>query len=185
VANNPQTGQNTLQQLANDEARPTAAAARRNLVVIAQLANAGAKLDVRDMRGRTPLDYALLSKFVPAIKLLDREKRYQAIVEQFSQEFPPAPVDSPLLGQWTNDRDGFNTVVIKLDPDGTGLVAASVGSMLIAWRSVDKNEGVAFAFNEKGEVGPSFQIKLSYDPAAKKLTFAPSKGEQQKMIRMK
>ncbi|MFT3867799.1 MAG: ankyrin repeat domain-containing protein [Nibricoccus sp.] len=158
---------------------------RRNLTMVALLVDAGAKFDVRDQYGRTPLDYAVLAKFIPAIKLLDREKKHTAIIEQFTNEFPSAPKDSPFLGQWTNNRDGFYTVVIKFDSEGTGYLSASIASLLIAWRSTAKNEAVAFIFNEKGEVEKSMPIHLLLDPVSEEIIFEPQKGEKQRLRRIK
>jgi len=122
----------------------------RNLDAVRLLLEAGAKADIPDDKGQTALDYAVNSRLVPAIILLDKNGKYRSIVERFSKEFPSAP-NSPFLGQWTNSRDGFSTVIIKMDTNGTGVFASFTLSGLLAWREVSETEAIAYFFDEKGE----------------------------------
>jgi hypothetical protein len=146
------------------------------------LLRAGANPLLADIRHQTPLDYAVQLKFIPAIRRLDQDGRHAALVQAFVKEFPPAP-KSRFLGGWTNNRDGFYTVAIQLNADGSGQFGAAVVGGLLAWREVSATEAVAFPFNAKGEVERSTPIALHLDPAGNVLTFVPPKGETQKMIR--
>lgn len=137
----------------------------------------------KDRQNRTPLDYAVTLKFIPAIRLLDTEGKHTALVAEFVKEFPPTPT-SAFLGTWTNNKDGFYTVGISLNPDGTGRFGGGVIGGLLAWREISPAEAVAYLFNEKGAVERNFPIKLTFDAAEKILTFAPAKGEPQRMIRV-
>jgi hypothetical protein len=153
-----------------------------DLSAVQALLRAGANPLAADTRRQTPLDYAVQLKFIPAIRVLDHEGRHTAMLEAFAKEFPATPA-SRFLGGWTNNRDGFNTVAIQLNADGSGRFGAAVISGLIAWREISNAEAVAYVFNEKGEVERSFPISLRLDAAGTVLSFVPAKGEAQKMIR--
>lgn len=153
------------------------------LSALEALLRAGADPSAKDRQGRTALDYAVVLKFIPAIRLLDTNGRHAALIEAFVKEFPPAP-ESQFLGGWTNNRDGFYTVAIQLNADGSGRFGASVFGTLLAWREVSPKEAIAYLFNEKGEIERSMHIVLRFDEAtASTLTLVPPKGETQKMIR--
>ena len=153
-----------------------------DLSAVQALLRAGANPLAADTRRQTPLDYAVQLKFIPAIRVLDHEGRHAAMLEAFAKEFPAAPA-SRFLGGWTNNRDGFNTVAIQLNADGSGRFGAAVIGGLIAWRGISNAEAVAYVFNEKGEVERNFPISLRLDAAGTVLSFVPAKGEAQKMIR--
>ncbi len=153
-----------------------------DLGAIEALLRAGANLSLVDARRQSPLDYAVVTKFIPAIRLLDKDGRNAAMVADFIKEFPPAPT-SAFLGAWTNNMDGFSTVSILLNADGSGRFGASVIGGLLAWREVSPTEAAAYLYNEKGEVARDFPIKLSLEPSRQVVTFTPPKGEAQRMIR--
>ncbi|MFA6288590.1 MAG: ankyrin repeat domain-containing protein [Opitutaceae bacterium] len=153
-----------------------------DLGAIEALLRAGADPTLTDARGQSPLDYAVVTKFIPAIRLLDKNGRHAALVAEFVKDFPPAPA-SAFLGTWTNNKDGFNTVSILLNADGSGRFGGGVIGGFIAWREVSRTEAVACLYNEKGEVERRFPIKLSLDPSTQVVTFTPPQGEVQRMIR--
>jgi hypothetical protein len=155
-----------------------------DLAAVEALLRAGANPLAADTRRQTPLDYAVLLKFIPAIRLLDRDGRHTILIKAFVEEFPAAP-SSRFIGGWTNNRDGFNTVAIQLNADGSGQFGAAVIGGLLAWREVSNAEAVAYLFNEKGDVERSFPIALLLDANGAVLSFVPPKGEAQKMIRSK
>lgn len=145
------------------------------------LLRTGANPALADSRHQSPLDYAVTLKFIPAIRLLDKDGRHAALVADFVKEFPPAPT-SAFLGTWTNNQEGFYTVSIMLNADGSGRIGALIGGFL-AWREVSPTEAVAYIYNEKGELERGFPIKLSLEASAQILSFTPPKGEAQRMIR--
>jgi hypothetical protein len=151
-----------------------------NLPAAEALLKHGADPSVRDGQRRTPLDYAVALKSNAAIRLLDTKGEYAASVAAFAKEFPPAPT-SKFLGNWTNNRDGFNTVAIVLNPDGSGRFGGGVMGGLLAWRETSAKEAIAYILGETGEPIRSAPVKLQLDDEGKALTFAPSKGEAQRM----
>jgi hypothetical protein len=147
------------------------------------LLKAGARPDVPGRQGRTALDNAVQLKFFPAIIAMDTAGKHAALVQAFTKEFPPAP-KSRFLGHWTNDRDGFYTVNIRLEPNGTAQFSAPLLGSLAAWRETGPNEAVLYFFNAKGEPEHTAPCKLRLNPEGTQLTFEPPKGgEVQRMRR--
>lgn len=155
---------------------------QNNIAAAEALLKHGANPDLLDRNRRTPLDYAVALKSIAAIRLLDKSGSHATLIADFTKEFPPAP-NSPFLGNWTNNRDGFYTVSISLNPDGSGRFGGGVVGGLMAWREMSRTEAVAYLFNERGTVERDFPIKLTLDSTDGILTFAPAKGESQRMIR--
>jgi hypothetical protein len=168
----------------DDESRTAlhTAILRNDLSAAKALLDHGANRAAQDRQQRTPLDYAVLLKSITAIRLLDTNGQHAALIADFVKEFPPAP-SSTFLGNWTNNKDGFYTVSIALNADGSGRFGGGVIGGLLAWREVSSTEAVAFLFNEKGEVMRNHPIKLSLETSTQVLTFIPPKGEVQQMIR--
>lgn len=169
---------------ADDEGRTSLhlAVLYNNLSAVEALLKHGANRTAQDRERKTPLDYAVLLKSTALISLLDTEGKHAALVTAFSREFPPAP-KSRLLGSWTNNRDGFYTVAILLNPDGSGRFGGGVIGGLLAWRETSPTEAEAYIIGENGEPVRAAPIKLILDPEGKILTFTPAKGETQRMIR--
>lgn len=169
---------------ADDEGRTSLhlAVLYNNLSAVESLLKHGANRTAQDRNRKTPLDYAVLLKSTALISLLDTEGKHAALVTAFSKEFPPAP-KSRLLGSWTNNRDGFYTVAILLNPDGSGRFGGGVIGGLLAWRETSPTEAEAYIIGENGEPVRSAPIKLTLDSEGKVLTFTPAKGETQRMIR--
>ncbi|HVU18874.1 MAG TPA: ankyrin repeat domain-containing protein [Candidatus Didemnitutus sp.] len=161
------------------------AVARRNMEVIELLLKSGAKTDLRDQHGLTALNFAVLGKYIPAIRLLDRDGKYANVIADFSKEFPSAPKDSRLVDSWTNNRDGFSTVVITLGKDGTGRLSTPVAVGLLAWHTNSETEIVAYLFDAKGEVDRNHPLKLVYDPKTDRMTWSMEKNPPEMMTRYK
>ena len=153
-----------------------------NTPAVEALLKHGANRTALDRNRKSPLDYAVLLKSTALIRLLDTERKHTALVTAFAKEFPPAP-KSHLLGSWTNNRDGFNTVAILLNPDGSGRFGGGVIGGLLAWRETSPTEAEAYIIGENGEPVRSALLKLTLDSEGKVLTLTPPKGEIQRMIR--
>lgn len=153
-----------------------------NLAAAETLVQHGAARTSQDRHRQTPLDYAVRFKSAAAIRLLDTDGRHTAQLAAFAKEFPPAP-QSRFLGAWTNNRDGFNTVAIFLNPDGSGRIGAAVLGGLLAWRETGTSEATAFVLGENGQPIRDQPISLRLDPAGRILSFTPARGEAQRMTR--
>jgi len=110
----------------------------RNLDSIEQLLRLGADPSIKDNKGMDVLDYAAKAYLMHIVKRLDDTNRYRDLVDSFAFEFPPSE-ESPLLGTWSNKRDGFKTSVLMFSNDGTGVLSSSVMSYLVGWKPLDES----------------------------------------------
>lgn len=168
-----------------DDQRLTAlhrAVLMHDLAAVELLLKNGADPSLHGHQQRTALDYAVALKFIPAIRLLDEKGQHAALVAAFAKEFPPAP-KSRLLGLWTNNKDGFSTVRIQLNPDGSGRFGGGVSGGLLAWRETSPTEATAYLLGETGDPVRTQPFALSLSADGKLLTFTPPQGAPQQMIR--
>lgn len=153
----------------------------RNPEMVQLLVQAGARSGVRDQYGKTAIEYAVQSRFVPAIRLLDSENKFTAVLEQFSKDFPPAPSDSPYLGVWIC-RIGADTFKFSFSNNGTGISTSSIGARSIAWRIKAPNKIEAFLLSPRGETETERgAIPMSFDYTPEKNTLVLKNLDGSKM----
>lgn len=156
----------------------------RNLAIVQALVAGGADLSVKDVRKNTPADYAAQLRLIPALRILDRAGKHRELLENFGKEFPAKP-SSAFLGQWTNGREGFSTIVVRFDPDGTAIFAASLMGALIAWHEKSDHEVEAFLFSpENGELLRSVPLIFRLNTTGDELSFERPNQPSEKMKRM-
>jgi hypothetical protein len=152
--------------------------------MVTALIRAGAKADRRDAQGFTALDYAVKLNLIPAIRLIDISGQYAVLIKKFESEYPSAP-NSRFLGQWSNNRDGFNTVTLRIDPDGTAFMSGGMMAAILGWKETGLGEATMTMLPMENIDKSSLPtVQLTLDPEAKVLNFVPSKGEKQLMQRV-
>lgn len=81
------------------------------------------------------VDMAYTYKDIEALMLLDVKDKYKEYRNSFILD-----VKSPFLGNWTNNKDGFQLVKISFGNEGKASVFISIGSMEHYWRMIDINK---------------------------------------------
>ncbi len=156
---------------------------RRNMPAVYALVRAGARGDLPDQRGNTAIDYAIKLNFIPLVRIMDKAGKHAALIQAFEKEYPPAP-HSPFLGQWGNNKDGFDVMGLKLDGDGTGLLSGGVMVIAIGWKQTGPSEAILTILLEPDMKQRAPTARLTLDTTGQMLSFVPDRGEEQKMRRI-
>lgn len=125
---------------------------RRDREMLEKIAKLDAPLNLPN-DGMTPAQLAVRIRFLGALGILPLDEKAQKELAAFRKKFP-GDDKAPWLGDWTNGKGEFQTLVLRFNADGSGalITATGIGAMT-AWRS-DPKETQRFAihlFDDNGK----------------------------------
>jgi hypothetical protein len=123
--------------------------------------SSGARPDQPVREDLSATDVAAKMYSIDLLKRLDAKGKYAGLVAKISKEFP-ADTKSPLIGAWSNKKEGFSMVAFYLGRDGTGYMGASVVSFPILWKSEAQDSATLVIIGPQGPARDK-PLKLKYD----------------------
>lgn len=105
----------------------------RRLGMISLLIKHGANPYEKSNAEFSPVEYAIAIKSAGLLKALDRDKKYSDDLARINNELTPPP-HSPFAGTWADLHEGFGSISITLNPDGTGSFGSDIGGMPAIWK---------------------------------------------------
>jgi len=119
------------------------AAEKGDVAVVRLLLEHGADKHARDGNMRNAAACARQAFRVETFALLAESPTELGQLKKLRELMIPASDNSPWVGRWTNRRDGFNTVVVGFEKDGSfGFGSATLG-LRGGWRVVQAGRAVA------------------------------------------
>lgn len=160
-----------------------AATGARCLECVDELLHRGAQPDrgmrlVSDQSQAMPaVDIAARIYWITGLKRLDRAGKYKQFLADFEKEFPQAKA-SPLIGDWTNRKDGFGPSQIRFGSDATGILGASVYGGSFVWKA-SEDRVTLFFVTGKG-IDREHAVELTYNAQSGELLWSREKGETER-----
>jgi len=145
----------------------------RNLQTVESLLAHGANPDIPDKEGLLAVDYAARAYLISIVRRLDSANKYEKFLADFGRRFPPQ-TNSPILGTWSNQKDGFHYACFAFYNDGTGLISTSVMTIMAAWRSPRPGE-IELQPIEANGPSPKQQMSFRYRVSENTLTMSDGK----------
>jgi hypothetical protein len=130
----------------------------------------------------SPLDAAVMLKFIDAIKILDVKSEHGELLKQFGDKFPPNP-KSHFVGRWKNLRDGFDGFEIYLEPSGSGRMIATVRVMPLGWRSTSTDSAELFGLIGENLSGAPIFGRVEKGQSKDQIFLIRESGESEILIR--
>lgn len=106
---------------------------KRRFEIISKLLNHGADPYARVVDRYSTAQWAIKLKSANLLRALDRDRKFQNELKELEKEFPDAP-QSPFLGLWVYQKEGFGSFSLTIYSDGTGVYGGDIGAMPCVWR---------------------------------------------------
>jgi hypothetical protein len=109
------------------------AAATGQIEAVKLLLTYGADVRAKDQNSRTAAEYARLSLNPETLALVAATPGDKAELQKLQAKLSAAPAGSRFVGTWTNHKDGFSTVTLILNRNGSFQFAASLFGLSGSW----------------------------------------------------
>lgn len=119
------------------------AAARGDSDMVNLLLKHGANRQAKDGYSRTAADYAFQALKPATMALLVETPAESAKLKKLQDQLTPAAANSAIVGRWSNNKDGFYTVAVVFDENGSFNFGASMISLRGKWQTSGPDRVVA------------------------------------------
>jgi hypothetical protein len=103
----------------------------------------GASVAAKDRNSRRAVDYAFQVLQPEVMSLLVETADDKARLKKLQDQLSPAATGSPFVGHWTNGKDGFYTVIVRLNDNGSFVFAGGMLSLQGKWKAQGADRVVA------------------------------------------